>query len=164
MLPDVVEKLLYEIKDPLVFATGDGKPHATSMNWQYTGNGSMWISPAGGTKKIKNILKNKNVCCANLDGMKKDARGFIFWGEIEKAETGFRALLKNSMIFKKTLKDKSNIGVGLKTLKLMQIYHANPSIYYSVFPWNRYFLTVKINRIKYWGGNGDKTGKELQLS
>ena len=164
MFPHEVEKLFYEIKDPLVFATGDGRPHATSMNWQYTGNGSIWISPAGGTKKIENILENKNVCCGNLENMSKDGRGFIFWGEIEKAETGFIALLKNSIIFKKTLKEKSDIGLSIRTLKMLWIYHTDPSIYYSVYPWKRYFLKVKINRIKYWEGNGDNTEKELRLS
>ncbi len=134
------------------------------MNWKYRGDGVIWITPAGGTKKIKNILKNKNVCCANLEGMKKNGRGFILWGEIEEIDTGFLGLLKNSFIFKKTLKENSNMGLSLRTLKIMGIYHKDPSVYYSVFPWHRYFLKVKINRIKYWTGNKDKEVQELQLN
>ncbi len=160
MIPDEIERLLYKIKEPIVFATGYSPPHATSMNWKYLGDGHIWISPAGGTKKIKNLLENKNVCCANLEGMKRDGRGFILWGEIEEIGTGFWGLLKNSLIFKKTLKENSNMDLSLRTLKIMWIYHKDPSIYYSVFPWKRYFLRVKINRIKYWLGNGDKEVKE----
>ncbi|MFQ5975677.1 MAG: pyridoxamine 5'-phosphate oxidase family protein [Candidatus Hydrothermarchaeales archaeon] len=162
MIPHEVEKLFTEIKDPIVFATGDGTPHATPMNWQYTGNGSIWISPAGGTKKIKNILKNKNVCCANLEGMNKGSRGFILWGEIEEMETGLWALLKNFRVLKKTLNEKSNINLDFRTLKMLWVYHNDPSIYYSVFPWDRYFLKVKINRVKYWDGKGVKGEIELK--
>ncbi|MFQ5888284.1 MAG: hypothetical protein ACE5HY_06270 [Candidatus Hydrothermarchaeales archaeon] len=77
-------------------------------------------------------------------------------------ETGFRALLKNFLTLKKTLNEKSNINLDFRTLKMLWIYHNDPSIYYSVFPWDRYFLNIKINRIRYWLGNGDKGEIELK--
>lgn len=152
MIPPELEELLTQIRTPVVLATTDKEPHATPMNWFY--NGDFWISPAGGTRKLQNMRKNKNVCIACLENMDPEGRGFILWGRIEKMETGFLAFLRHAFILKSMLEKKSSIGVGIKLLRYARIYAGHPSIRYSALPWKRYFVRIRIQRGRYWVEKG----------
>ncbi|MFQ6136511.1 MAG: pyridoxamine 5'-phosphate oxidase family protein [Candidatus Hydrothermarchaeales archaeon] len=155
MIPKEVEDMFSAIQTPVIFATAGDKPHATPMNWYYTGDDTFWVSPVGGSRKIKNMLKNKNVCFATLDHMQRNERGFIVWGEIAKMETGFLALLKHFRTMRKALVEKSEMYFDTKTLKLTKTYYKHPDIYYKfAFPWKRYFVKIKMKKIRYWLGDG----------
>ncbi|MFQ5975675.1 MAG: pyridoxamine 5'-phosphate oxidase family protein [Candidatus Hydrothermarchaeales archaeon] len=163
MIPKELEEMFSTIKTPIIFATADKKPHATPMNWFYLGNNTIWVSPVGGSSKIKNILKNKNVCLATVEGMRKGARGFVAWGGIIKMETGFIALLKNFRTLKKALKLRSKMSLkDSRTMKVTRMLHIHPDIYYNfAMPWKRYFLKIEIKRAEYWLKDREK--KEIQL-
>lgn len=154
MIPPELENLFIEIRTPIILATLGEEPHATPMNWFY--NGEFWISPAGGTKKVRIMMRNRNVCVASLENMSPDGRGFIFWGRVERMETGFIAFLKHALILKGMLERKSSIGVGLKLLRYALIYARHSSIHYSALPWKRYFIKIKILRGKYWLKKGEE--------
>jgi hypothetical protein len=148
MIPPELESMLGQIRTPVILATAGREPHATPMNWFY--DGAFWISPAGGTKKLENMRRNRNVCIACLENMNPEGRGFIVWGRIEKMETGFPAFLRRGLILKHMLEKKSSIGVGLKLLRYARIYARHPSIRYSALPWKRYFVKIRILRGRYW--------------
>jgi len=148
MIPRELEELLTQIRTPVILATAGEEPHATPMNWFY--DGDFWISPAGGTRKMRNMRKNKNVCIACLENMHPAGRGFVFWGRIEEMETGFLAFLRHAFILKSMLEKKSSIGVGIKLLRYARIYAGHPSIKYSALPWKRYFVKIRILRGRYW--------------
>lgn len=161
MIPKELEKMFAEIRTPVIFASGASAPHATPMNWCYE-KGVLWISPAGGTKKVKYMRESSAVCIACLEDMKKSARGFILWGKIASMETGFIAFLKRAFILKRMLNEKSETAaLGRKLLKYAYIYHSHPDIYYSALPWTRYFVRVVPKRIVYWLEDGVK--KEVAL-
>lgn len=155
MIPEELEKMFAEIKTPVIFASG-AVPHATPMNWCYE-NGVFWISPAGGTNKVKRMKESRAVCIACLEGMKKNARGFMLWGEIASMETGMLAFLKHGFILKRMLNEKSETAaLGSKILRYARIYHAHPDVYYSAFPWRRHFAKIMPKKIVYWGEDGVK--------
>ncbi|MEE8168611.1 MAG: pyridoxamine 5'-phosphate oxidase family protein [Candidatus Hydrothermarchaeales archaeon] len=162
MIPEELGKMFSEIQNPIVFATSDGTPHMTPMNWYYLGGDVFWVTPAGGTRRIKNMLANRNVCFANLEHMKKNGRGFIVWGEILTMETGLLALLKHFKNLRRALVEKSEMYFDFRMFKFAKTYHRHPHIYYSIFPWTRYFVKIKMKRIKYWLEDG--VAKELNLS
>ncbi len=152
------------ITTPVIFATaGKKRPHATPMNWFYLGDSLVWISPVGGSSKIKNMLRNENVCFATIEDMQKDARGFRVWGRIIGMETGFLGLLKNFMTLKKTLNLRSKMSFkDIKTFKVTKMLHFHPDIYYQFgLPWRRYFARIRIDRVEYWLEDGVK--KEIFL-
>lgn len=154
MIPRDLEKLFSEIRTPVIFATAGEEPHATPMNWDY--NGYFWISPAGGSKKVQNMRRNKKVCIACIKGMRRGGRGFLFWGEIVSMETGFTAFLKHAFILRHMLSRKSRIGVSLKLLRYAYTYAKHPSVHYSALPWKRYFAKIRITRGSYWLEDGVK--------
>jgi hypothetical protein len=152
MIPRELEMLFHEIRTPVIFATAGDEPHATPMNWDY--DGYFWISPAGGSKKVRNMLRNKHVCIACVEGMRRNGRGFIFQGEIVSMETGFLAFLKHAFIMRNMLTKRSTIGVSLKLLRYAYIYARHPSVHYSALPWKRYFAKIRILKGKYWLRDG----------
>lgn len=158
MIPDELEDLFAQIRTPVILATAGDEPHATPMNWFY--DGDFWISPAGGTKKLHNMRRNRNVCIACLENMHPDGRGFILWGRIEEMETGLLAFLRHAFILKSMLEKKSSIGVSMKLLRYARIYAAHPSIHYSALPWRRYFVKIKILRGHYW----TEKGREVEFT
>lgn len=156
MIPKELEKMLAEIRTPVIFASGASKPHATPMNWCYE-KGALWISPAGGTKKVERMKESSSVCVACLEGMRKGARGFMLWGEIVSMETGVKAFLKHALILKRMLNEKSETAAfGRKLLKYAYVYYRHPDIYYSAFPWTRYFAKIMPKKIVYWLEDGIK--------
>ncbi|MFQ6136513.1 MAG: pyridoxamine 5'-phosphate oxidase family protein [Candidatus Hydrothermarchaeales archaeon] len=161
MIPGELVELFSEIQNPVIFATAGDKPHATPMCWYYTGDDTFWVTPAGGTRKIKNMLQNKNICFANLEGMRRDGRGFMVWGEIAKMETGLLALLKHVKTMRKAFAEKAELYFDYKLLKMVTTYYRHPSVYYCVFPWARYFVKIKMKKIRYWLGDGVEREVEL---
>jgi hypothetical protein len=157
MIPRELETLFSQIRTPVIFATAGDEPHATPMNWDY--DGYFWVSAAGGSKKVANMRRNRNVCIACLEGMRKNGRGFIFWGEIVSMETGVLAFLKHAFIMRNMLSKKSTIGVSLKLLRYAYIYARHPSVHYSALPWKRYFARIRILRGSYWLEDG--VGREF---
>ena len=152
MIPRELVTLFMQIRTPVIFASAGDEPHATPMNWDY--DGYFWISAAGGSKKVQNMRRNKEVCIACLEGMKKGGKGFIFWGEIVSMETGIVTFLKRAVIMRNMLSRKSRIGVSLKLLRYAYIYSKHPSVHYSALPWKRYFAKIKIQRGSYWLKDG----------
>ena len=156
MIPEALAEMFSTITTPIIFATAGEKPHATPMNWFYLDNGVIWLSPVGGSSKIKNMLHNNNVCFATVEDMQKGARGFVAYGKITEMKTGFIALLRNFSIMIKALKLRSKMSIAdPKTLKVTSMLHFHPDIYYYFgMPWRRYFVKIKIDRVKYWLGDG----------
>ncbi len=152
MIPPELEAMLNEIKTPVIFATGNIYPHATPMNWLWLRNeGLFWFNPAGGTKKLVNMKRNRRVCFATFDGMKKDGRGFIVWGEITRFEEGLIGLIKNLLIKIRMLLEKSEINFFTsKIYRFWRVYAKHPDIYYSTLPWVAAFVRVKPRKIKFW--------------
>jgi general stress protein 26 len=162
MIPSELKAMFEEITTPVIFATVDRYPHATPMNWLWLEDeGVFWFNPAGGTKKIELMKKNGNVCFGTIDGMKKEKRGFIVWGEIVKFEYGFWALGRNAFVKKKMLVKKSQICFDIRILKFWRAYSKHPDIHYSTLPWKAAFVRVKPKRIMYW--NDDQVEKEIYL-
>jgi hypothetical protein len=160
MLTPELEEMFEAIQTPVIFATADGYPHVTPMNWIWLKKeGVFWFNPAGGTKKIENMKENRRVCFGTVDGMKKGERGFMVWGEIVKFEYGFWALGRNAFIKKRMLMKKSEICFDLRILKFWIAYARHPDIHYSTLPWVAAFVRGKPNRIIYWGA--DQIEKEM---
>ncbi|MFV2040819.1 MAG: pyridoxamine 5'-phosphate oxidase family protein [Candidatus Hydrothermarchaeales archaeon] len=164
MIPFELEEMLGEIRTPVMFAAVDQRyPHATPMNWLWLkSEGVFWFNPAGGTRKIKLLQRNENVCFGTLDEMENDARGFMVWGEITRFEYGFWALGRNRMVKKQMLIEKSQIKFNLGLLKFWRTYARHPDIHYSTLPWVAAFVRVTPKRIVYWQGDGVE--KEIVLS
>lgn len=152
MIPRELEALFSQICTPVILATAGEEPHATPMNWYY--DGYFWTSPAGGSKKVRNMLRNNKVCIACVEGMRRNGRGFILWGEIVSMETGFLTFLKNAFRMRTMLCKKSTIGVGPRLIRYSYIYARHPSVRYSVLPWKRYFAKIRILRGSYWLHDG----------
>jgi len=165
VIPPEAEKLFMEIKTPVVFATIDafnGFPHATPMNWLWLEKEKVfWFNPAGKTRKLSNMKKNKSLCFGTVEDMEKGKRGFIVEGEIVKFEEGLIGLIKNLLTKRRMLVEKSEVYFNLRTLKFWVIYAFHRDIYYSTVPWNAAFVRVKPMKIKYWLDNGEE--KEVIL-
>jgi hypothetical protein len=162
MIPPELKAMFEEIRTPLMFTTVSDYPHTTPMNWLWLGKeGVFWFNPAGGTKKIDNMKKNRNVCFGTVDGMKKGGRGFIVWGEVVRFEYGFWALGRNALIKKRMLTQKSQICFDLRILRFWITYARHPDIHYSTLPWDAAFVRVKPSRIVYW--LEDQKEKEIFL-
>jgi len=163
MIPKELEEMFSTITTPIIFATAGEKPHATPMNWFYLDNGVIWMSPVGGSSKIKNMKMNRDVCFATVDGMQKGGRGFIVWGRISRMETGFIALFKNFGIMRRALKLRSKMSlIAPRTLRATWMLHVHPDIYYYFGkPWRRYFTRISICRVEYWLEDGVK--KKIDL-
>jgi|GEM_PF-3791902 len=150
MIPAELGEMLGEIRTPVMFTAVDKYPHATPMNWLWLKDEEVfWFNPAGGTRKIKLLQQNGNVCFGTRDEMKKDARGFIVWGEITRFEYGFWALGRNRKVKTQMLKEKSQLKFNLGLLKFWRIYARHPDIHYSTLPWVAAFVRIKPKRIVY---------------
>jgi hypothetical protein len=162
MIPPELESLFEEIGAPVIFGIDDEYPHATPMNWLWLNRENLfWFNPAGGTKKIKLLKRNKYVCFGTADEMKEGKKGFIVWGEVVKYEYGFWALGRNARIKKRMLVEKSGLRFNAGLFKFWSIYAKHPDIHYSTLPWEAAFVRVKPTRIVYWLDDGIE--KELTL-
>lgn len=165
VMPPEAEKLFMEIKTPVVFATIDafsGFPHATPMNWLWLEKEKVfWFNPAGNTRKLVNMKKNRSIAFGAVESMKKGKRGFMVEGEIVKFEEGFPGLIKNMLKKRRMLVEKSEVYFNMRTLKFWAVYAKHRDIYYSTMPWNAAFVRVKPRKIKYWLDNGEE--KEIIL-
>ncbi|RMF89855.1 MAG: pyridoxamine 5'-phosphate oxidase family protein [Methanobacteriota archaeon] len=151
MIPPELEAMFQEIQTPVIFATVDEYPHATPMNWLWLPDeGVFWFNPAGGTRKIRLLRKNGNVCFATVEGMKKGGRGFMVWGVVERFEYGFWALGRNWRIKARMLREKSEICFDRRILRFWLTYARHPDIHYSTLPWNAAFVRIRPKRIVYW--------------
>jgi len=151
MLPEELEAMLEEIKTPVIFATVDRYPHATPMNWLWLRDeGLFWFNPAGRSRKIANLRRNGNVCFGTVEDMKSGRRGFIVWGRVVRLEHGLKGLLRNALIKKRMLVERSEVRFDLRTLRFWITYARHPDIHYSTLPWVAAFVRVKPERIVYW--------------
>lgn len=159
------EKLFREITTPVIFASVDksgASAHATPMNWLWLSNEKLfWFNPAGKTKKIENLRASKSICFATLENAKKHARGFIVHGEIVKWDEGIGGFLRNMLLKRRMLVEKSGVYINAKTMKFWLIYALHRDIYYSTLPWNAAFLRVKPQKIIYWSDKNTK--KEILI-